>query len=414
MGVVTASSSSTPTNASASSRCASKVCTALVAIQRYDNSVFTNSMLEKLGIYTTKDRDHPRWLPDASAIPSHPHLDCKTPDRNPALLRPPEKLPRNANRTALEWATHFSEMATVLARPITDASPPAAKPPADSSARPSPINWDNPVEQLLAKGEAHSDHKTWCWKATALLRANGEGPEGCRSVGCIAFDDSRDPLPEHVPYRRSELLCLVTLVCHAMSRTPMKNPIVATLLMFTSTTLRVLQMRINPNDRDGPNLYITTRDTLSLDNITSEVGYGDWLQVISWLRFRFVSHQAMPSEELFPKDEGSEARSDRGDVVRNHKQKAASITELDMLRSNDSHELMPGTRWRLAVAYKMIRPGIEAVLERSWSERFDFMRGIESAALLSESVVEYITLFQDFVQRYDNNDEDRDYNVDPL
>ncbi|KAI8265202.1 hypothetical protein K4K58_011546 [Colletotrichum sp. SAR11_239] len=317
MSIVSASdsdSSSTPTDVSASNRCASKVCAALVAIQRYDDSIFTNPMLEKLGVYTTKNRDHPRWLPDASSVPS-PHLDRSTADRNPAL-RPPQKLPWDANRTALEWATHFSEMATLLARPTADAPQPAAKPPPDSSARPSPLNWDNPMERLLAKGEAYPDYQTWRWKATALLQAKGEGPNGCRSVGCIAFDDSCDPLPAHLPYRRSELLCLVTLVCHAMSGKPLNTPIAATLLMFTSTTLRVLQMRIDPNDHDGPdgpNLYITTRDTLSLDKITSEAGYGDWLQVISWLRFRFASHQATPSEELFPKDEGSETASDYGD-----------------------------------------------------------------------------------------------------
>ncbi|KAF6806181.1 hypothetical protein CPLU01_15925 [Colletotrichum plurivorum] len=298
---------------SASSRCVSKVSAALVAIQHYNDSVFTTSMLEKLGIYTKKDWDRPRWLPDASSIPSLPHLNRNTADRNPAL-RPPEKLPWDANRTALEWATHFSEMATLLVRPTADASTPAEKPPADSAARPSPLDWDNPMERLLAKGEAYSDCQTWRWKSTAFLRANGEGPNGCRSVGCIAFDDSCDPLPEDVPYRRSELLCLITLVCHAMSCKPLDKPIAATLLMFTTTTLRVLQMRINPNDLDGPDLYITTRDTLSLDNITSEAGCGDWLQVISWLRFRFASHQAMPSEELFPKDEGLEARSDRGEV----------------------------------------------------------------------------------------------------
>ncbi|EQB43863.1 hypothetical protein CGLO_17439 [Colletotrichum gloeosporioides Cg-14] len=207
-------------------------------------------------------------------------------------------------------------MATLLARPTADTLPPAAKPPSDSSARPSPLNWDNPIERLLAKGEAYPDHQNWRWKATTLLRAKGEGPNGCRSVGCIAFDDSCDPLPAHLPYRRSELLCLVTLVCHAMSGKPLNTPIAATLLMFTTTTLRLLQMRIDPNEcdsPDGPNLYITTRDTLSLDKITSEAGYGDWLQVISWIRFRFASHQATHSEELFPKDEGSETASDYAD-----------------------------------------------------------------------------------------------------
>ncbi|GJC88081.1 hypothetical protein ColLi_10919 [Colletotrichum liriopes] len=158
-----------------------------------------------------------------------------------------------------------------------------------AAARPRPANHKNPWEKLISDGQTKPQGTHLHWKATSLL----ETADGV--VGCITADNSDQPLPARVPYQRSELVCLLALLCRELCRRPPSTQVYSTVITFTNTTARVAQARIDvpkhANVRAPPIIYVSTHLEVPLRRTTvkgasgAAAAYTSWLAIVSWLTF---------------------------------------------------------------------------------------------------------------------------------
>ncbi|GKT97369.1 hypothetical protein Ct61P_15219 [Colletotrichum tofieldiae] len=240
---------------------------ALLALHCYDASTLTEDVLNGLNLYTMEKA--PLWLPCAS---QHPRLHANDATQNPADLQPPnDNHPyfSSTRYTGFEWANLFHGTVCRLSEPDNKSYPlqPSAvrNPNTPNIAHPCPTQWDNPWERLIARGgQKQPDDWNLCWRMVSMLEVDG-------FAGCIAADNSHEPLPDDIPYRRSELMCLVALVCRQV-RQGLDN---------SRTTL---------GSRRSPKIYIAKRLDVPLDQATvaggGEASYTRWLEIISWLSFQ--------------------------------------------------------------------------------------------------------------------------------
>ncbi|KAH9225227.1 hypothetical protein K456DRAFT_1767047 [Colletotrichum gloeosporioides 23] len=247
-------------------------------------SALTTDFLSTLNISTCPSIKTPSWLPRPNT-----HPDCAT------LDLPTKTAPwiGHAPYTGLEWACQYDRTAGLLAESETPT-------PIANVARVRPMQPTNPWERLIAVAE----YSMKGWEMVNIL----ETRETPASIGCIVADDSRTPADTgntSQPYGQGELACLLSLICRQISQDHHKTKHAPTVISFSTSTARVLQIFVDyPIDpSETPKIHIIQRFETDLTNTTTEAGDTKeardlWTQLVSWLCFSAPSAPNEPSRTL--------------------------------------------------------------------------------------------------------------------
>uniref|UniRef100_L2GGX7 Uncharacterized protein n=1 Tax=Colletotrichum fructicola (strain Nara gc5) TaxID=1213859 RepID=L2GGX7_COLFN len=215
-------------------------------------SALTTDFLSTLNISTCPSIKTPSWLPRPNT-----HPDCAT------LDLPTKTAPwiGHAPYTGLEWACQYDRTAGLLAESKTPT-------PIANVAQVRPMQPTNPWERLIAVAEYSM--KGW-----------------------------------EMPYGQGELACLLSLICRQISQDHHKTKHAPTVISFSTSTARVLQIFVDyPIDpSETPKIHIIQRFETDLTNTTTEAGDTKgardlWTQLVSWLCFSAPSAPNEPSRTL--------------------------------------------------------------------------------------------------------------------